>query len=196
MRKSFIDASPAERRRRAAFVAALAARGKSDVRRWRDPETYDVRWTERTMQLAALVRPGESVFEFGPGPTTAQEFLPETCRWTGGDLAPQTPDVVQLNLNGALPDLTGHDVALFSGVLEYVNDLDRLAAWLQQRFRAVVASYAIHDDPTPEGLLVRRYNGWVTDLDEAGVLDLFAAHGFRGDVSGVWWGQILFRLDA
>ena len=48
------------------------------------------------------------------------------------------------DLNGAtLPEFSECDVAVFSGVLEYVNDAPRLIGHLEKTFSNVIASYSI-----------------------------------------------------
>ncbi|MCI0335613.1 MAG: hypothetical protein L0228_20585 [Planctomycetes bacterium] len=94
-----------------------------------------------------------------------------------------------------LPQLFGHDVGLFCGILEYVHDLGRLAAFLAQNFRSVVCSYAVSVGSSCEEIARRRYSGWFNALSEVEFSDPFRSVGFRLTQDGEWAGQMLSRWD-
>ena len=80
------------------------------------------------------------------------------------------------DLNGAtLPEFSECDVAVFSGVLEYVNDAPRLIGHLEKTFSNVIASYSILE--TNGGY--RRKHGWVNDYTSEEFVALFASFGFE-----------------
>lgn len=85
------------------------------------------------MALARLIQPGEKVFEFEAGRSVIPEELPSGCRYTASDVAPLTQGILSYDLNAPTlaPITEDHDVALFSGVLEYVHDLARAAHFLR-----------------------------------------------------------------
>jgi hypothetical protein len=83
------------------------------------------------------------------------------CRYTGSDIVALTPGVRLYDLNAPdLPAIEGHDVALFSGVLEFVHELPRTVRFLAASFRAVSA-------PMPRFLGARPTN-WSTGGTVAG----------------------------
>jgi hypothetical protein len=144
-----------------------------------------------------MVRPGESVFEFGAGKSIISSALPQGSTYQASDVAPLSDAVVRYDLNAAdLPAIDGFSVALFSGVLEYVHDLGRLSQFLARHFSSVICSYAVATDMSPESTDRRRYSGWFTDFDEAAFVALFDAAGFRVTERRIWGEQVLFRFDV
>jgi hypothetical protein len=123
-------------------------------------------------------------------------MLPADCSYVGSDAVSLKPGIIKFDLNApTLPQLSGHDVGLFSGVLEYVHDLARLAAFLAGNFQSIVCSYAALVGSSSEEIARRRYSGWFNDLSEATFCDLFRSVGFRLTQDGEWASQTLFRWD-
>jgi hypothetical protein len=188
--------SEAEREARLAHVKQLQRHGQSEVKRWSLVASHQASWGDRATALARMVRPGESVFEFGAGLSVVREALPSGCGYTGSDLAPITVGVIQYDLNAAdLEPIANHDVALFSGVLEYVHDPEKLLRYLAIYFSAIICSYVLLSDGSPEELNRRRYSGWFTDIDLDGFLNMFRAAGYTATMRDDWNGQALFRFD-
>jgi hypothetical protein len=167
------------------------AAGKSDYARWSGKKALSVDWDTRTKQIADLVKPGSKVLEFGAGRMVLRGFLPEGCSYTPSDLVDRGPGTIVLDLNGAaLPSFERHDVAVFSGVLEYVNDVPRLVSHLSRFVGTVVASYGSTELNGPE----RRVQGWVNDYSTAQFIDIFKAAGFRCDHTEQWRTQVICRF--
>lgn len=193
---AFSSASAVERNQRVAHTEALRAAGASDVARWGQTAYHYADWAARGTALARMVKPGERVFEFGAGRSAVPDALPPGCSYTASDVAPLTPGVVPYDLNApTLAEIGDHDVALFSGVLEYVHDLSRAAHFLARHFASVVCSYAALADGSSVEIERRRYSGWFTDLTDAGFIALFTAAGFTLTNRANWETQILFRFD-
>jgi hypothetical protein len=194
--RPFADATDAERAARISHTDALRDARGTDVERWRNPASHYEAWQQRGKLLAGFVRPGERVFEFGAGRSVLPAELPAGCRYVGSDAAPLKAGVVTFDLNApTLVRIQGHDVAVFSGVLEYVHDLGRLTAFLSSDFRSVVCSYAAMGDGSPEEIGRRRYSGWVNDVTVAEFCALFQRAGYRLTQQAEWSGQTLFRWD-
>lgn len=184
------------RRERIAYVEALRARGGSEAARWAQPESHREGWGQRGIELARLVKPGERVFEFGAGRSQVAAALPSGCRYVGSDATPLAPDVVVFDLNAPnLAPIEDFDVALFSGVLEYVHDLPRLLEYLSRSFCSVVASYAPRLGGSAAEIEVRRYSGWFNDYAKAEFERLFADAGFAIASGSEWKAQLLYRFD-
>jgi len=188
--------SKAEREARIAHVEALQRSGRSEIERWSMAASYRAAWGGRATALARMVRPGEAVFEFGAGLSIVRDALPLGCSYTGSDLAPIADGVVRYDLNATeLEPTVDYDVALFSGVLEYVHDPEKLLRHLKIYFRAIICSYALIVDGSPEERDRRRYLGWFTDFGRDGFLNLFRAAGYTATLQGDWNGHALFRFD-
>jgi hypothetical protein len=167
------------------------AAGKSDYGRWSGKKALSADWDSRTKQIADLVKPGSKVLEFGAGRMVLKGFLPEGCSYTPSDLVDRGPGTIVLDLNGeSLPSFEGHDVAAFSGVLEYVNDVPRLVAHLSRFVGTVVASYGSTELNGPE----RRAQGWVNDYSTSQFIDVFKAAGFLCDHTEQWRTQVICRF--
>lgn len=184
------------RQRRIAHVEALRAEGGTETARWAQRESHRANWGLRGIELAGLVKPGERVFEFGAGISHVAAALPEGCSYCGSDVAPLAPEVVVFDLNApVLAPIKDFDVALFSGVLEYVHDLPRLLDFLFRSFRSVIASYAPRMTESAAEIEVRRYSGWFNDHSRTEIEGLFTAAGFVIASSGAWKEQLLYRFD-
>jgi hypothetical protein len=193
----FVHASQHQRDARMAHTESLRSAGASDIGRWSDPLSHYDSWRERGVKLAGLVKAGERVFEFGAGRSIVADHLPGGCRYCGSDVAPLKPDVVAIDLNAPqLRPIHGYEVALFSGVLEYVHDLPRLIRFLSRCFGSVICSYAVATDQTKEEMQKRRYSGWFNDFKDSEIRDLFNASGFRLSANQRWLSQELYRWDA
>ncbi len=184
------------RRRRIAYIETLRAEGGSEAARWAQPESHRERWGLRGIELARLVKPGERVFEFGAGRSQVAAALPSGCDYVGSDATPLSPEVMVFDLNApSLAPIEDFDVALFSGVLEYVHDLPRLLEYLSRYFCSVIASYAPRLTESESEIEARRYSGWFNDYSKAELEGLFAQAGFAIASSGEWKAQLLYRLD-
>jgi hypothetical protein len=193
---SFSSASAGQRCARVNYVEELREAGASDIVRWSQGIHHDPSWAERGAILARMVKPGEAVFEFGAGRSRVRDVLPEQCRYTASDLVPLSDGILQYDLNGpVLAPISGHDVALLSGVLEYVHDLSRAAYFLADNFGSIVCSYAVLGDGSRHEIERRRYSGWFNDFTEDRFTKLFVAAGFTMTGRGTWRAQTLFRFD-
>lgn len=165
--------------------------GKSDFSRWSKPRSLSPLWDERTRQLAAMVPPGSTVIEFGAGRRVLEHMLDRPARYTPSDLVDRGPGTVVCDLNARpLPQFGTHDFAVFSGVLEYVNDVPSLIRHLHGSVRTIVASYAVLEKNPDE----RRAGGWVNDYTAAQFVALFAEQGFECVANSSWQSQELYRF--
>lgn len=161
--------------------------GGTDRRRWGDLGNLDGPWNDRTRFIASLVPDGSRVLEFGAGLCSLGGHLPSGCSYTPTDIVSRRPDCLVVDLNGRnLPQLPPHDVAVFSGVLEYVHDLGRVAGWLAPAAGQVIASYAVFDGA--DRIRVRRSRGWVSDWSRDAFVEVFANAGFDLEEQALWSG--------
>src|SRR4051794_5936398 len=91
------------------------------------------RWDERNRIIAAYIRPGSAVVDLGSGAQTLREHLPPGCSYQPCDLVPGPAPVIDCDLEtGRWPELPRrYDVAVLSGVLEYMPDVGGLLAGLR-----------------------------------------------------------------
>ena len=150
-------------------------RGKSDYEKWSSLDGFSQDWDQRTKQIAGLIQPGESVIEFGAGRMALKQFLPEDCAYTPSDIVDRGRGTVICDLNNSeLPLFPPHDVAVFSGVLEYVNNVPRLILHLSSSVNVIIASYAVADFKKKG----RRRHGWVNDFTSKQFINIFSREEF------------------
>jgi hypothetical protein len=167
--------------------------GQSDVNRWDDPSALWPEWDDRTRLMVTLIEPGSSVLEFGAGRMATKEFLPEGCSYTPSDIVDRGEDTIVCDLNAPqLPDLPFHDVALLSGVIEYVNDVPRLLTHLSGIVKIILVSYSPCESFIEK--IERRSHGWVNDFSEPEFEKLFANIGFYQAATTSWKKQKIIKF--
>jgi len=150
--------------------------GKSDYKRWGNQENLSPDWDVRTRQIATLIEPGSSVIEFGAGRLILRNFLPENCSYTPSDIVDRGSNTIVCDLNAQnLPEFQKYDVAVFSGVLEYINDVPRLVSHLSNFVNVIITSYATAEvNKKKRGVL-----GWVNNYTSTEFIEIFEKRGFQ-----------------
>lgn len=172
-------------------TTVLGFKATTDYDRWSRDDSLQATWDARTLLIAKYINSCESVIEFGAGAQVIRAVLPEGCQYRPADLVARSPDTLVCDLNSAYPDLPERaGVAVFSGVLEYINDLSGLFDWLFIEFDRVIFSYATLEH-TPR-LITRRSNGWVNDLTQDQIAQIVTQSGFRGGAVDRWRGHVIF----
>ena len=167
--------------------------GKSDYQRWENEQNLSAAWDSRTKQIADLVEPGKSIIEFGAGRLVLKEFIPGNCSYTPSDLVDRGYGTIVCDLNSTtLPDLQKFDIAVFSGVLEYIYDVPRLILYLSSYVDVIIASYAVTDTNESD----RHMLGWVNDYSSATFAKLFANAGFQWEREQTkkWEQQLIYKF--
>lgn len=152
-------------------------------------------WEDRTEQIAQLIQPGSSVLEFGADRMLLKKYLPEGCVYTPSDIIDRGCNTIICDLNADnLPDFPYHDVAIFSGVLEYICDIDRLISHLSKIVPKIITSYAVNDYPRLEKDF-RKIQGWVNDYSRSEFKNIFLENGFCCDKIVRWEMQEIFVFN-
>lgn len=169
-------------------------RNGSDYKRWSKTVSLMPEWDSRTKRLGEFVLPGWSVIEFGAGRMVLKDSLPLGCSYTPSDIVDRGEGTIVCDLNhSVLPDFLPYDVAIFSGVLEYVNDVPRLIFHLSNRSNVIVASYAVTD--YNNNLINRRASGWVNDLSSNEFIKIFRTAGYFLKKKERWHNQELYFFE-
>jgi hypothetical protein len=168
----------------------------SDYRRWGNPSSLIApEWDSRTEQIAKLISPGSTVLEFGAARMTLRKYLPHGCKYTPSDLVDRGNGTIVCDLNAhELPSFPGHDVAVFSGVLEFLYDVRRVVEALSNTVSIIVASYSCLDHVPRPDLRARRAAGWVNDFTSEEFEAVFHRSGFRTDHIENWGKQKIYRF--
>ena len=171
--------------------------GGSDLSRWAHIKNYPLEWAERTNLLAEWIPARSRVLEFGAGRQVLRDRLPEGCTYLPADLVKRNAETLIYDLNrrpfSPLPEC---DVVVLSGVLEYLNDLDQVAAHLATLCSRVVTSYAAIDIPQNARRVDRRAAGWFNDFTGDEVRAIFERNGFETTASRNWSSQVLFCFET
>jgi len=140
-----------------------------------------------------LIEPGTSVIEFGAGRLVLKNFLPASCSYTPSDLVDRGSGTIVCDLNSdTLPQLQSYDTAVFSGVLEYINDLPELILFISSHVNSILASYAVTN--TFKGN--RRSQGWVNDYSKSQIIDIFRGAGFQCTHTEKWGTQVIYKFSS
>ena len=166
---------------------------RSDVERWEDTEELLENWNERTRLLAGLVPPNAKVIEFGAGNMTLKKYLPENCEYQGSDLVQRSPEMKICDLNdGNKFSLGPYDTAVFSGVLEYVYDINKVFEQLNGEINRVVLSYACKDSFSEN----RERFGWLSDYKKEELVKIFHKYHYEIINYRQWRKQSIFKLET
>ena len=173
---------------------------KTDRRRWADPRNIYASWESRNKELAALVPSNSRVIEFGAGKRILERYLDPSCSYVPSDIVDRGPGTIVFDLNQRpLPDLgpDAYDVAVFSGVLEYVREVPAVLDWLTKYVTVCVLTYAPAKAKghSPRGLLEtigRLRHGWMNNYREEELRSLFCERGFELVQGKDWEDQRLF----
>ena len=173
---------------------------KTDRRRWADPRNIYASWESRNKELAALVPSNSRVIEFGAGKRILERYLDPSCSYVPSDIVDRGPGTIVFDLNQRpLPDLgpDAYDVAVFSGVLEYVREVPAVLDWLTKYVTVCVLTYAPAKarGHSPRGLLEtigRLRHGWMNNYREEELRSLFYERDFELVQGKDWEDQRLF----
>jgi hypothetical protein len=167
--------------------------GWPDYRRWSREESFPGEWIARTRRIAQLIPPNTRVIEFGAGQRHLELLLDPSCTYFPSDIVDRGPGTFIWDLNRrTLPDLRPMqlDVAVFAGVLEYLNDLDRVVDWLAKQVAVCITSYECASGARgwahARELKARTCKGWVNHYSQARLIETFAQGGFALKDEAEW----------
>ncbi len=163
----------------------------SDHERWKQTEELYVDWNQRTEILASMIPQGANIIEFGAGNMALKNYLPPDCSYTPSDIYARTPEILVCDLNENIPfNLTKYDTAVFSGVFEYVYDVEKVFRQLSEIIDNVVLSYACRDISKAN----RLKSGWLSDYSKKELIAIFEKFDYQIVEYNEWRNQSLFRL--
>lgn len=163
----------------------------TDLKRWGNREELFSDWDERTKILASYIKPGARIIEFGAGNMALKQFLPEKCRYTPTDIYLWSEEYLLCDLNKKIKlDLKSYDTAVFSGVLEYVYDVDKVFEQLEPCMKHVILSYACSDISNAN----RLKRGWLSDYTKPEMETIFENRNYEIIDEKKWRNQSIFYL--
>ena len=165
---------------------------QSDINRWKNSNELFEDWDQRTSILGNYITPGSKVIEFGSGNMSLKKMLPKKCTYTPSDIVKRTEEIIVCDLNEPISfDLSLYNTAVFSGVFEYVYDIDTVFKQLEKHIPHIILSYACSDICTHNRLI----NGWLSEFTEKQLLDIFAKYSYDVIDKQEWRQQTIFNLN-
>ena len=163
--------------------------GRSDIRRWRKPGELSPDWDSRTEIMAKYIPENASIIEFGAGRLVLKSFLPKGCTYTPSDIVDRGEGTKVIDLNRhPLPEIDNYDYAVFSGVLEYINNVPLIISHFSKYINAFIISYAIADNhPSDRGI-----HGWGNNYKEVEIISLFTVQNYELINKDTWGKQAIF----
>ncbi len=185
--------------------------------RWLAEDNYKKDWHERSALLLTIaenigiMNEINSYTEYGCGPfmpfkiTLKNKGLQERVVYKSVDIKKWDDETIILDLNKNRVDLMAiekTDCGIFSGVLEYLDDLPSLFFSPKEKHKILFVSYAIHqnsyfslDDALSvlKNLSARANSGWRNHQTIENLISNFDNFGYIGG-TGMWGNQALFVL--
>jgi hypothetical protein len=175
---------------RAPKTRKLASERGTDISRWAKDSSYEDFWKERNEIIASSIPPGTRVLEFGAGLQSLRSLLDRTCKYQPTDLVARTPDCLICDLNvRPFPDLPTADVAVLSGVLEYIHEPIEALRFIGRLAPTLICSYATvkNGDDTSD----RLKNGFFNHFSEDEFLQTLQSAGYSAQKVQPWGDQII-----
>lgn len=164
---------------------------ESDLVRWSQNEELYADWNERTLLLGAFINPNANIIEFGAGNMILKTNLDNYKSYTPSDIIQRFEETLVCDLNQTLNlDVSKYDTAVFSGVLEYVYDIDNVFKHLSVSVNQIVLSYSCADIVK----LSRDRNGWLSDYSREELEGIFIKYNYRIENYIEWRNQSLYNL--
>lgn len=173
-------------------ITILRNKKKSDYERWSKPNSLQKNWNERIKILATFLPENAIILEFGAGAMYLKQLLNENQKYTPSDLVKRFPETIVCDLNQPIGiDLTQFDTVIFSGVLEYVYNIELLINQLESsKIKNIILSYACSDIIK----VSREKNGWLSDYTKGELEKIFNKYNYRIIEYTLWNNQSLFQL--
>lgn len=178
-------------RKQAKSTVELRRKKATDYERWSKPQELYVDWDERTAILGNMINQGAKVIEFGAGNMALKRFLPPSCSYTPSDIYKRDKEILVCDLNDKIEiDLSQYNTAVFSGVLEYVYDIDTVFNQIKSSIHFVVLSYACSDISNAN----RLKRGWLSDYSKIELENIIFKHNYEIECITTWRNQSIYSL--
>lgn len=169
----------------------LRKANKSDIKRWQKNNELFQDWDQRTLILGSYIIPNSNILEFGAGNMILKSSLTSYKSYTPSDIVSRFEDTVVCDLNqNILFELSKYDAVVFSGVLEYVYNIDKVISQISTNVNQIVLSYCCADLVK----LSREKNGWLSDYSKKELEEIFLKYGYGIKNYQEWKNQSLYNL--
>ena len=140
--------------------------------------------------MADFIVPDSNIIEFGAGRMVLKDYLPENCTYTPSDIVDRGNSTIICDLNKIpLPFFDHYDYCVFSGVLEYVNNVPKLINHLSTSMNTFIISYAV----VKEGnILNRGIHGCVNNYSDDDIILIFEENNYSLTNKSKWLLQEIY----
>jgi hypothetical protein len=184
-------------------------RNQTDTSRWLSDASYNKEWASRSAKLVEMFKRTEAedgmqyqLSEYGCGPYSPfTTVLREDGNFTVRkfDIKAWDPETRVCDLNDLEHQFEKSDIATFSGVLEYLNDVPYVLEKALDSHNYILASYAFvslelkQNDRSYLGEIANRClrHGWRNHYTNVDFIEIISSIGVVSDV-GLWGDQSLF----
>jgi hypothetical protein len=158
---------------------------------WQANTAETPRWNGRNEVLAKHIEPGSAVLDLGSGAQTLRELLPPDCHYQPCDLV-DAPDVLRCDFNQDLwPVLPReYDVAVVSGVIEYLHDPVRFLERVPTLADRVILTHVYRNEGAPRP----RGPSWATHMTRSELEATFDEIGIRWEKIDQWNRHGIYEL--
>jgi hypothetical protein len=159
--------------------------------RWFKTENLKSDWDSRTILISKLIDENSKVIEFGAGRLVLKKYLHGSCSYTPSDIVDRGDNTIICDLNGnILPKFDEEfSTAVFSGVLEYVNNVPRLIKHISN-IKTIIISYAVYPCNKPSVS-----NQWVNSYTDEEIIILFKQNGYKCVNTDKWQKQKIYKFS-
>jgi hypothetical protein len=173
------------------FNAIKKKHFKTDFVRWKDKDNLLHAWDDRTIYMSNFITQNSTILDVGCGNQILKRYLPTSCNYIPVDLYKRTSDTIVVNLNNKIKikNLIPIDYTFFSGVLEYVNDLEYVIKYFKSHSQFIILSYNPVD--SVPCLIKRKELGWINHLDKNELLDLIKRCNFSVMINEFKFNQMI-----
>lgn len=164
---------------------------KNQFARWKNVDSHDNEWSERTHLISSWISPRSSALEFDCGREHLIQYLAENCTYQPSDIAERSEHTLFCDLNQEFPSSQQKsDTIAFSGVSEYIYDLEQL---LTNACRHFIMTYTCTD--MVECITTRLRNGWSDYYIKSSIHEMIEPTEFRIIDTNRWRFQTLYHLQ-
>ena len=143
--------------------------------------------------MASMVSPNSSVIEFGAGNMKLRDKIPHDCSYQASDIIARFPGVIECDINKKITiDLKQYDTAVFSGVLEYVYNIENVISQISPYVENIILSYACRDISNAP----RLERGWLSDYSREELEEIFTSYNYEVLQYREWRNQSIFSLKS
>lgn len=142
--------------------------------------------------LGNHIKLNSKVIEFGAGNNFLCDYLDNSIQYTPSDIFKRNEDTLVCDLNdpSTYLDLTNYDVAVFSGVFEYIYDIDEVFNYLKDEIPQINMSYCCSDIIKTD----RLKSGWLSDYTLDELKTIFKKYDYSIKNYELWRNQSIFIL--